>query len=127
MLFVFCPVHEFAGRKTVPLSELDQQPFVLRQCCERLGTERRLLHAAGVRFRVVAQAKQEATAAALVSAGVGCTLAPKSWLRPGMHAVNVTGLSLERAIALTWKTKANARLAANIGKRLEAQTFASVK
>ncbi len=120
-------MHEFAGRKTVPLSELDQQPFVLRQCCERLGTERRLLHAAGVRFRVVAQAKQEATAAALVSAGVGCTLAPKSWLRPGMHAVNVTGLSLERAIALTWKTKANAKLAANIGKRLEAQTFASVK
>lgn len=119
------PVHEFASRKTVALSELDQQPFVLRQCCEKLGTGRRLLQAAGVRFRVVAKTRQEATAAALVNAGVGSTLAPKSWHRPGMHAVNVAGLPLERAIALTWKTKANAGLAANISKRLDAQTIAA--
>jgi len=119
LLFVG-PMHEFAGRKTISLAELNQQPFVLRQCCERLGTGRRLLDTAGVRFRVVAQTRQEATAAALVSAGVGCTLAPKSWHRPGMQAVSVTGLPLERTIALTWKAKANAGLAAKIGKRLEA-------
>jgi DNA-binding transcriptional LysR family regulator len=119
------PMHEFAGRRTVSLSELDQQPLVLRQCCERLGTARRLLDAAGVRFRVVAKTRQEATAAALVSAGVGCTLAPKSWQRPGMQVVNVTGLPFERAIALTWKTKANTRLAANIAKGLEAQIMAA--
>ncbi len=119
------PMHEFAGRRTVPLSELDQLPFVLRQCCERLGSGRRLLDAAGVRFRVVAKTRQEATAAALVSSGVGCTLAPKSWHRRGVQAINVTGLPLERAIALTWKTKANAGLAANIGKSLEAQTVSA--
>src|SRR5579871_569419 len=118
------PIHEFAGRRTVSLSELNQQPFVLRQCCERLGTGRRLLEAAGVRFRVVAKTRQEATAAALVSAGVGCTLAPKSWHRPGMQLVNVTGLPFDRAIALAWKTKANERLAANIAKRLGAQIIA---
>jgi len=117
-------MHEFAGRRAVLLSELDQQPFVLRQCCEKLGTGRRLLDGAGVRFRVVAKTKQEASAAALVSAGVGCTLAPKSWHRPGMQAINVTGLPLERAIALIWKEKANAGLAAKIGKRLEAQICA---
>jgi len=126
MLFVGA-THEYAGRRNVSLSELDRQPFVLRQCCERLGTGRRLLHTAGVRFKVVAQAKQEATAAALVGAGVGCTLAPRSWHRAGLSAVNVAGLPLERAIALTWKAKANARLAATIGKKLEAQTFASTK
>jgi len=119
------PMHEFAGRRTVSLSELDKQPFVLRQCCERLGTGRRLLDAAGVRFRVVAKTRQEATAAALVGAGIGCTLAPKSWHRPGMRVVNVTGLSFERAIVLTWKTKSNKRLAANIAKGLEAQIMAA--
>jgi len=115
------PMHQFAGRRAIPLAELDQQPFVLRQCCERLSTGRRLLDAAGVRFRVVAKAKQEATAAALVSSGVGCTLAPKSWQRAGVQAVNVTGLTLERVVTLTWKAKTNAGLAASMGKRLEAQ------
>jgi DNA-binding transcriptional LysR family regulator len=114
------PMHEFAGRKTVPLSELDQQPFVLRQCCETVGTGRRLLNAAGVRFRVVAKTKQEATAAAIVSSGIGCTLAPKSWHRPGIHAVDVPDLPLKRTVALAWKTKNNASVAATLGKRLEA-------
>jgi DNA-binding transcriptional LysR family regulator len=115
LLFVG-PMHEFAGRRAVSLNELDQQPFVLRQCCERLGTGRRLLDAAGVRFRVVAKTRQEATAAALVAAGVGCTLAPKSWLRPGLRAIKVDGLSLERTVGLMWKTKANQGRAAGIAK-----------
>jgi DNA-binding transcriptional LysR family regulator len=117
MLFVG-PMHLFAGRRTVGLAELDRQPFVLRQCCERLGSGRRLLDAALVRFKVVAKTRQEATAAALVAAGVGCTLAPKSWFRPGLRAVKVEGLSLERTVGLIWKTKANEGRAAGIARNL---------
>lgn len=123
MLFVG-PTHLLAGRRTVSLAELDQQPFVLRQCCEKLGTGRRLLDAAHVRFKVIARARQEATAAALVSSGVGCTLAPRSWHRPGMQAVKVAGLPLERTVALIWRTKANADMAADIARKLEARTVA---
>ena len=111
--------HLFAGRRTVSLAELDQQPFILRQCCEKLGTGRRLLATAHVRFKVVARARQEASAAALVASGVGCTLAPKSWLRPGLHAVKIDGLPLERAVAMMWKAKANAGKAASIVRKLE--------
>jgi len=123
MLFVG-PMHIFAGRQTVSLTDLDQQPFVLRQCCEKLGTGRRLLDEARVRFKVIARARQEATAAALVSSGVGCTLAPRSWHRPGMHAVRVAGLPLERTVALIWRAKANAEKAASIARKLEARTVA---
>jgi|GEM_PF-7001515 len=119
MLFVG-PVHLFAGRRSIGLAELNGQPFVLRECCERLGSGRRLLDAAQVRFKIVAKTRQEATAAALVAAGVGCTLAPKSWLRPGLHAVKVEGLSLERAVGLMWKTKVNEERAADIAKKLKA-------
>jgi DNA-binding transcriptional LysR family regulator len=117
MLFVG-PVHVFAGKRTVSPAELNGQPFVLRQCCERLGSGRRLLDAAHVRFKVVAKTRQEATAAALVAAGVGCTFAPKSWLRPGLRAVKVEGISLERTVGLVWKTKANEGRAASIAANL---------
>jgi DNA-binding transcriptional LysR family regulator len=119
MLFVGS-THLFAGRRTISLEELDQQPFILRQSCERLGSGRRVLDAAHVRFKVVAQTRQEATAAALVVAGVGCTLAPRSWLRPGLRAVKVEGLSLARTVGLVWKTKDNERRAGGIAKNLQA-------
>ena len=92
----------------------DGGPSVLRSLTGRL------LDAAHVRFKVVAKTRQEATAAALVAAGVGCTLAPKSWLRPGLRAVKVEGLSLERTVGLMWETKANEGRAAGIAKNLEA-------
>jgi DNA-binding transcriptional LysR family regulator len=119
MLFVGA-MHLFAGRRTVGLAELDRQPFVLRQCCERLGSGRRLFEQAHVRFKVVAKTRQEATAAALVAAGVGCTLAPKSWLHPDLRAVKVEGLSLGRTVGLMWKTKANEGRVAGIARSLEA-------
>jgi DNA-binding transcriptional LysR family regulator len=119
MLFVGSS-HPLAGRRTVDLAELDRQPFILRQCCEKLGTGRRLLEAAQVRFKVVARARQESTAAALLAAGAGCTLAPKSWLRPGLHAVKVNGLPLERAVGLVWTTKTNAEKIARLARKLDA-------
>jgi DNA-binding transcriptional LysR family regulator len=125
MLFVGT-MHLFAGRRTVGLAELDRLPFVLRQCCERLGSGRRLLDAAHVRFKVVAKTRQEATAAALVVAGTGCTLAPKSWLRPGLRPVKVEGLSLERTVGLMWKTKTNEGRAAGIAKNLGASMIRKV-
>ena len=124
MLFVGV-MHLFAGRRTIGLAELDRQPFVLRQCCELLGSGRRVLDAANVRFEVVAKTRQEATAAALVAAGVGCTLAPRSWLRPGLRAVKVEGLSLERTVGLMWKTQVNERRAAGIAKNLKASMTSS--
>lgn len=125
LLFVG-PSHPFAGRRTVALSELAGQPFVLRQSCELLGTGRRVLEAAHIRIRVVARTRQEATAAALVLAGPGCTLAPRSWLRSGLHAVAVNGLSLERSVVLTWKTAANAKLAATMIRKLASPAAADM-
>ncbi|UTD28115.1 LysR family transcriptional regulator [Bradyrhizobium sp. WD16] len=113
------PLHPFAGRRSVRLPELDGQPFVLRQSCERLGNGRRLLLAAGGRLKLVAKTTQEATAAALVTSDVGCTLAPWSWHCSGARRVGVDGLGLERAVILAWKkATVHAASIADIARKL---------
>jgi len=114
------PSHPLAGRETVALSELDGLPFVLRQCCEQLGTGRRLLKAANARLAIVARARQEATAAALVAGGLGVTLAPRSWKRSPLHAVEVRDLKLARTIAVSWKQPGMAVTATRLQRRLSA-------
>lgn len=120
LLFVGA-AHQLAGRRSVSIAELNGQPFVLRQCCEHLGTGRRLLAAASVRFRITARTRQETTAAALVAAGVGITLAPKSWYHPGVSAIPLTGFTLQRDIGLIWTSKVNAKAVAKLAKTLETQ------
>jgi len=120
MLFVG-PSHPLAGRETVTLNELDGQPFVLRQCCERLGTARRLLKEANAKLDIVAKARQEATAAALVAEGVGATLAPRSWQRAPLHALKVVDLDLERTIAVCWKDRRMAAAATSLQRKLSAR------
>jgi DNA-binding transcriptional LysR family regulator len=119
MLFVG-PGHPFAARQSVNLPELDGQPFVLRECCERLGTGRRLLKETEVKLAIVAKAHQEATAASLVAAGIGCTLAPRSWKRAPLHGLSVVNFELDRTIAICWKTPRQAATAASLAKRLSA-------
>ncbi|PZA09178.1 LysR family transcriptional regulator [Rhodopseudomonas palustris] len=112
------PDHPWAGRRSVALAELAGQLFILRQGCERLGNGRRLLDAAGVRFRVVAKTHQEATAAMLVAANVGCTLAPANWGEGTLRALDVTGLTLERNVALLWKLASETKAATAFAARL---------
>jgi|SRR5712691_3043333 len=119
--------HELAGQRTVALTALNQQPFVLRQSCERTGMGRRLAEVARIRFKVVAKTKQEATAAALVATGLGCTLAPRSWGFSGLNSLEVTGLQLDRSIGLLWKTAKGARGATKMIDALEAQTISLAK
>lgn len=115
------PDHQWSGRRSVGLAELDGQPFVLRQRCELLGSGRRLLGAAGVRFRVVAKTQQESTAATLVTANLGCTLAPAGWGGATLGALDVSGLRLERTLALVWRKPEVAKAAAKFAPRLAPQ------
>jgi DNA-binding transcriptional LysR family regulator len=119
--------HQLAGQRTVALAALNQQPFVLRQSCERTGMGRRLAEVARIRFKVVAKTKQEATAAALVATGIGCTLAPRSWGFSGLNSLEVKGLQLDRRIGLLWKTTKGARGATKMVDALEAQTISLAK
>jgi DNA-binding transcriptional LysR family regulator len=115
--------HPWSGRRSVALTELDRQPFVLRQGCELIGSGRRLLAAAGVRFRIVAKTQQEATAGMLVAANLGCTLAPASWGDVALRGLDVTGLELERSVALIWNPKsAAAKAAAALARQLKVPT-----
>ena len=111
--------HPFAGRRTVHLPELDRQPFVMRESCECFPNGRQLFEKAKVRVRMVARTRQESTALALVEAGVGCTIAGKSWHRQGLHAIPIVDFPVDRTIAVLWKSKEKAALAAGLIKRIE--------
>jgi DNA-binding transcriptional LysR family regulator len=113
------PTHPLAGRQTLHLQELNLQPFVMRQSCERLANGHQLFEAARMRVKVVARTRQESTAAALVAAGIGCTIAAKSWRRQGLRAIKIVGFSLDRTIAVIWKTKDKAALAASLIRKIE--------
>lgn len=110
--------HPLAGRASVPLADLHRQDLVLRQGCEQAGTARRLLEAAGVRFRIAARAVQESTAAAFVAAGLGCTLAPRSWGYPDLRSIPVESLKLERVVGLVWSTPKGAAAAGALAEAL---------
>lgn len=117
------PTHELARQRTVTVSALQQLPFILRQSCERTGTGRRLMDIARVRFNIVAKTTQETTAAAMVAVGLGATLAPRSWGFPGLTALEVTDLPLERTIGLIWKSSLGARASAKVIDTLEARVL----
>ena len=118
LLFVG-PTHPLAGRRSLHLPELNRQPFVMRQSCEAFGNGRQLFEAAKVRVRVVARTRQESTASALVGAGIGCTIAGRSWHREGLHPIHIIGFPLDRTIAVFWKTKEKAALAAGLIKKIK--------
>ncbi|NEV80853.1 LysR family transcriptional regulator, partial [Rhodopseudomonas sp. BR0C11] len=65
--------------------------------------------------------RQESTAAALVAAGLGCTLAPASWGDANLRALDVGGLTLQRDVTLIWKQAAGAKAAAKLATRLQAR------
>jgi len=115
--------HEFAGRRRVAMADLHRQPFVVRQCCEQLGAGERLLRAAGVRLNVVAKTRQEISAATLVAAGIGVTLAPRSWGPPGVQTVEIGDFRLERTIGMVWKTKEAGKAAAELMPRLSSAAW----
>ncbi|SKA40531.1 DNA-binding transcriptional regulator, LysR family [Enhydrobacter aerosaccus] len=114
------PTHQFVGRPRMLIRELDRQPFVMRLGCEFLGSGRKLLDEARVRVAVVARTRQESTAAALVAAGIGCTIAPDSWARPGLHSIAFADFSMERTVGVAWKSVRYASTANTIGKHLGA-------
>jgi DNA-binding transcriptional LysR family regulator len=94
--------HRFAQRKSVKLSDLRGEPFIVRARCDRYHDVTDALNSHGVVLRVMYKTDQDDRALALVAAGVGLALFPAHFEMPAVKQVVVSDLGLSRAIGLFW-------------------------
>jgi DNA-binding transcriptional LysR family regulator len=94
--------HRFAQRKSVKLSDLRGEPFIVRARCDRYHDVTDALNSHGVELRVMYKTDQDDRALALVAAGVGLALFPAHFEMPAVKQVVVSDLGLSRAIGLFW-------------------------
>jgi DNA-binding transcriptional LysR family regulator len=94
--------HCFAQRKSVKLSDLRGEPFIVRARCYCYRDVTDALNSPGVELRVMYKTDQDDRALALVAAGVGLALFPAHFEMPAVKQVVVSDLGLSRAIGLLW-------------------------
>ena len=94
--------HRFAQRKSVKLSDLRGEPFIVRARCDRYHDVTDALNSHGVELRVMYKTDQDDRALALVAAGVGLALFPAHFEMRSVKQVVVSDLGLSRAIGLFW-------------------------
>jgi DNA-binding transcriptional LysR family regulator len=94
--------HRFAQRKTVKLSDLRGEPFIIRARCDRCRDVTNAMNSDGVELRVMYKTDHDDRALALVAAGVGLALFPAHFEMPAVKKVVVSDLGLSRVIGLLW-------------------------
>jgi DNA-binding transcriptional LysR family regulator len=94
--------HRFAQLKSVKLSDLRDEPFIVRARCDRYNDVNDALDSRGVTLNVMYTTDQDDRALALVAAGVGLALFPAHFEMPTVKKVAVSDLGLSRAIGLLW-------------------------
>jgi DNA-binding transcriptional LysR family regulator len=94
--------HRFAQLKSVTLSDLRDEPFIVRARCDRYRDVNDALDSCGVTLNVMYKTDQDDRALALVAAGVGLALFPAHFEMPAVKKVAVSDLGLSRAIGLLW-------------------------
>jgi DNA-binding transcriptional LysR family regulator len=94
--------HPFASCRSIQLSDLDGQCFIVRTHCETFQDTTKLLAARGIRSRVVYKTDQDDRALALIGAGLGVALMPSTFSAPKVRKVPVRDFDAQRRISLRW-------------------------
>lgn len=92
--------HPHAGRGAVAAEALAGETMLVRRHCEALPQISRFFTSRGVRPVMAARTLSDAHALAYVEAGLGITMVPESFARPGLVLVRITGFDLQRTIAV---------------------------
>jgi DNA-binding transcriptional LysR family regulator len=108
-VLAFHPEHPLAGRTSVPLSVLRDEPVVTLTRAARLRSVlETACRQAGFAPRIVAETSDLNVMVELVAEGVGVALMPRSGRGnvPGVVAVPVTRPAIDRRIVLVWRSDA---------------------
>lgn len=94
--------HHLAQRPTVALSDLYDEPFIVRTGRDRFPDASAALVSRGVKIRVVYKTDQIDRALALVAAGIGVALIPARFEMATVKQVQVSDLGVFRTFGLMW-------------------------
>lgn len=105
------PKHLLARRSSARISDLQDQPFVIRPQAEIMPAAEKLFDGLNVRPRIIGRAESDTALLALVEAGIGIALLPH-WL-PGDAVATLTLPELRdmHRIGLLWRDDGHAALA----------------
>jgi len=94
--------HRFAQRQAVTLSDLYDEPFIVRTGRDRFQDASNALVSRGIKIRVVYKTDQIDRALALVASGIGVALIPARFDMPAVRQVPVSDLEAFRTFGLMW-------------------------
>lgn len=96
--------HRLAGRDRVSAAEVAGETMISRRACEVLGKTSRYFTERGVRPPFSFRSVNDDRAMAMVRAGLGITVAPRSLAGPGIAMVRLDGFDESREIGLAFTT-----------------------
>ena len=94
--------HRLAARPSVQVEEVAAETMIARRACEALGETSRFFTERGVRPRFALRSGNDDRALAMVRAGLGVTVAPRSLARDGIAMVAIEGFGLSRTIGFAF-------------------------
>ncbi|MDB5702536.1 MAG: LysR family transcriptional regulator [Sphingomonadales bacterium] len=94
--------HDLAGRDVVTAAEIANEPMIVRRSCEVLMQTSRYFTERGVRPPFSFKSTNDDRAMAMVGAGLGITVAPKSYRRPGIAMAKLDGFTATRTVGIRY-------------------------
>jgi DNA-binding transcriptional LysR family regulator len=101
--------HKLAGADSVDGGELAGETMIVRRQCEGLPEISRYFTGRDVRPSFSLRTLNDDRAMSMVAAGLGVTVAPESFKRPGIAAVRLAGFDLSRDVGLVFSDRLRER------------------
>ena len=98
--FILPLSHVLAGKEIVSAADLREEYMIVRSRCEVLSETSRYFTDHNVRPRLVYRTPNDSRAIAMVAAGLGGTVVPKSLVDERVSAVKLRGFNYNRQLAL---------------------------
>ena len=101
--------HKLSGMESVEGGELSGETMIVRRQCEGLPEISRYFTNRDVRPSFSLRTLSDDRAMSMVAAGLGVTVAPASFKRPGLAAVKLAGFELSRDVGLVFSDRVRER------------------
>ena len=105
------PKHPLARRSSARISDLQDQPFVIRPQAEIMPAAEKLFDGLNVRPRIIGRAESDAALLALVEAGLGIAVLPHWLTSDAVATLTLPELRDMHRIGLLWRDETHAALA----------------
>ena len=117
--FILPLSHKLAGKEVVSAADLREEYMIVRSRCEVLSETSRYFTDLNVRPRLVYRTPNDSRAIAMVAAGIGGTVVPKSLVDERVRASKLRGFAYSRQLALFRPVYEMPQVTANVGRVFE--------